>query len=72
MNLVKCMKLQEGFEILTEHYRSIDSLGADIDESDLVIFRLLGAKFEYSAVVFREVSPLFESAESDASLYVSS
>lgn len=64
MKIVKNMKLQKGFSILTEHYKSINSLGEDIDEGDLVIFRLLGAKFEYSAVEF---NPLFLLAESDVS-----
>lgn len=64
MKIVKSIQLYEGFDILTEHYRSINSLGEDIDEGDLVIFRLLGAKFEYSAVEF---NPLFLLAESDVS-----
>jgi hypothetical protein len=64
MKIVKNMKLQEGFGILTEHYRSINSLGEDIDEGDLIIFRLLGAKFEYSAVEF---NPSFLPSGSDVS-----
>ena len=64
MKIVRKIKLHKGFDILTKHYRSINSLGEDIDEGDLVIFRLLGAKFEYSAVEF---NPLFVPAESDAS-----
>ena len=40
--------------------------GTDIDESDLIIFRLLGAKFDMSSVVF-EVNRLSELTESDAS-----
>lgn len=36
----------------------------DIDEEDLIIFRLMGAKFLYSAVEF---NPLCESVESDVS-----
>jgi len=36
----------------------------DIDEGDLIIFRLLGATFEYAAVEF---NPPCESAEFDVS-----
>jgi hypothetical protein len=36
----------------------------DIDESDLIIFRLMGATFEYSAVEF---NPPCESVESGVS-----
>lgn len=64
MKIVKKIKLKAGFDALTDHYKSINSLGEDIDEGDLVIFRLLGAKFEYSAVEF---NPLFLLAESDVS-----
>lgn len=59
MKIVKSIKLQAGFDILTEHYTSINSLGENIDDGDLIIFRLLGAKFEYSAIEFEEVNPPF-------------
>lgn len=41
-------------EIILDHYKDINSEDNEVDEGDLIIFRLLGAKFEYSAVVFKE------------------
>ena len=35
-------------------YTETGCRNVDIDESDLIIFRLMGAKFEYSAVVFKD------------------
>jgi hypothetical protein len=67
MRLVK-----ESFPIdIDDRLRSLyDATGnkdKDIDESDLVIFRLMGASFEYSSVIFEETSPAFLLVESDVS-----
>lgn len=36
------------------HYDLTSSMDVIVDESDLVIFRLLGVKFNYSDVVFED------------------
>jgi len=51
-------------EGITDLYVATGNKDVDIDESDLVIFRLMGAEFEYSTVEF---SPLSEAVGSDAS-----
>jgi hypothetical protein len=58
-------------EDLSERLRCLyDSTGhryVEIDESDLVIFRLMGAQFNYAGIEFEEISPVSELAGSDAS-----
>lgn len=40
--------------MILDHYEYIESGDNEIDEGDLIIFRLLVARFEYSAMVFKE------------------
>ena len=47
------------FDNVRELYFSLGNEGVTVDESDLVIFRLMGAQFTYATVVFEEVSPAF-------------
>lgn len=66
----KCVK--ENFDIcdfdrVRELYHLTGCENVTVDESDLVIFRLMGAQFEYAGVVFEESSPAVLSAESDVS-----
>lgn len=51
---------------IREHYGRIYPNG-HLDESDLVIFRLMGAKFLYSSVEFQDINPCVVLAESDVS-----
>ena len=48
---------QDLFDKLRCLYDSTGNRNTEIDESDLVIFRLMGAQFTYAAVVFEEISP---------------
>jgi hypothetical protein len=47
-----------------DHYKRITTEDNEIDEGDLVIFRLLGARFDYSEVEFNQRD---EQVEFDAS-----
>ena len=48
-------------------YETVGQCDRHIDESDLIIFRLMGATFEYNSIEFGDSSPDDESTESDAS-----
>jgi len=52
MKLVKSMPEVRNIEIARQHYKETGNGDVELDESDLIIFRLLGAKFEYNAVEF--------------------
>lgn len=55
------------FDSTRSLYYSLGNENIIVDESDLVIFRLMGAKFKYSDVTFEEVNQDGEQAVSDAS-----
>jgi len=51
--LVKSMDVNDIIKALPL-YESTDSMKIIVDESDLIIFRLVGVKFNYSEVVFED------------------
>jgi hypothetical protein len=58
---------QELFSRLRCLYELTGNRDTEIDESDLIIFRLMGAQFKYSTVIFEETNPVSSLAESDVS-----
>jgi hypothetical protein len=56
MRIVEYMTATDTDEV-KRHYAENDSSESEIDEGDLIIFRLLGAKFEYSAIEFKKTNP---------------
>ena len=52
--------------LVNDLYTITNNTDTHVDESDLVIFRLMDAQFEYASVEFEESSPAFLQAESVA------
>jgi hypothetical protein len=52
------------FDRVRKLYHSNGCENVTVDESDLVIFRLMGAQFEYASIEFEESSPAVLLAES--------
>ena len=46
------------FDSTQELYISLGNENVTVDESDLVIFRLMGVQFDYASVIFEETNPV--------------
>ena len=67
MRLIKTMPFSNVPSGLIELYRATGNENKHIDESDLIIFRLMGSDFRYVDVEFAEISQGVLTVVSDAS-----
>ena len=65
--IVKDKLYVDNFNAVRELYYSLGNESIIVDESDLVVFRLMGATFNYSMVTFEDFNQDGEQVVSDAS-----
>lgn len=64
--IVKDKLYVDNFDAVRKLYYSLGNERIIVDESDLVVFRLMGATFEYSIVTFEDFTQVGEQVVSGA------